>query len=300
VVGDNRINNQIIDNVVDYTQFIRKLGKIDYFFLGFQLLFYGFIAGVFVNLFIGLSGLPYSEFSANIYGFYTICLAIPVLLLFLMFNRNRFFISHINRRTSSGFIYFSYWWRIAIPIFTALLMGYYFVIALRNFRFFVMPFAILFIMISIFLVFDNPLTENGQIYILVDSVIDNIGNFEKVLFFWKRIAKKIKRKLKIGGYKVSQNDLVVYFSRKLLETNYDLTNDLICFRNWLLGNQRSCYEALTHILPKNKIKRQTGVSKSNKLSNRLERNWKITVEVTSFVGGVIAILTFVHVFFGLF
>lgn len=294
---DNKTNSQTIDYPVDYTQFIRKLKTIEYFLVGFQLFAYGFIAGIFVNLFIGLSGLPYSEFSANLFGFYAICFAIPIVLLSLLFNRNRFFISHINRRTSSGYVYFSYYWRIAIPSFTAVLMLYYFFYAFtRDIRFFTMPFAILYIMLSIFLVFDNPLTEDGQTYILVDSAIDNIGNFRKVMFFWKGIAKKIEQELRIGEYNVSRYDLIFYFTQKLLETDNDLTNDLISFRNWLLGNQRSCYEALTHILPKNKIKRQTGFLESNKLSNRLKRNWKIALEVSSFAASIATIITLVRVF----
>lgn len=275
---------------VDYTKFIRKLKTIEYFLIGFQLFAYGFIAGIFINLFVGLSGLPYSEVSANPYAFYAICLIIPAILLFLMFYRNRFFEGHINQKSASGFIYFSLSWRIAIPASTTVLMFYYFVTALRDFRFFVMPFAILFIMMSIFVVFDSPLTEEGEIYILVDSAIKNLRNFKKVLFFWKRIAGKIEKELKLGDYRVSRNDLVFYFTQKVLETNENLDGDLISFRNFLLGEQRSCYEALTHIIPKNKIKRQSRVSQSNKLSHNLRRNWKIVVEITGFAASIATII----------
>ena len=282
---------------------------IEYFLLGFQLSVYGFISGIFVNLFIGSSGLPYSLVSANPYGFYAICLAFPIILLFLLFYRNRFFIGHINQKSSSGFIYFSHWWRRAIPVSTVFLMCYYFFYAFtQDYRFFTIPFVVLFFMLAIFEIFDNPLTEEGEIYILVQSMISNSNNFEKVEFFWKKIAKRIEKKLRIGEIRVSRSDLVYYFSKRLLQTNDDLTNDLISIRNWLLGNQRSCYEALTHIIPKNKMKRfeevqqpkaleeQKGLEREqqiefNKLSNKLRRNWKVAVELVGFVASIATIIT---------
>ena len=304
MTADNKTDNQ----TVDYTKFIRKLKTIEYFFLGFQLSVYGFISGIFVNLFIGLSGLPYSEVSANPYAFYAICLAIPAMLLFLLFYRNRFFINHINKKSSSGFIYFSHWWRIGIPIMTAFLMFYYFFYAYtRDFRFYLIPFVVFFIMLAIFDIFDKPLTEEGETYILIDSVIQNLSNFEKVQFFWKKVAKRIEQKLRIGEMRVYRRDLVYYFSKKLLETNYDLSNDLFSIRNWLLGYQRSCYEALTHIIPKNKIRRLEEAKQPmaveeqiefNQISNRLRRNWKIVVEIVGFAASIATIITLVLLLIG--
>ena len=219
---------------VDYKQFIRKLKTIEYFLLGFQLSAYGFISGIFINLFIGLSYIPYSEVSANLYAFYSICFAVPAILLFLLFYRNRFFVNLMNKKSSSGFIYFSHWWRVAIPLMTTFLMGYYSFYAITgDFRFSVIPFVVFFIMLAIFDIFDKPLTDDGEIYILADSAIENLGNFKKVLFFWKKIAGKIEKELKLGDYRVSQNDLVFYFTQKVLETNQDLANDLVSFRDFL-------------------------------------------------------------------
>ena len=82
---DNKTDSQTAGNPVgpvDYKQFIRKLKAIEYFLLGFQVLAYGLISGILVNLLIGLSGLPYSEISANPFAFYSICFAIPAMLLF--------------------------------------------------------------------------------------------------------------------------------------------------------------------------------------------------------------------------
>lgn len=296
---DNKTNNQ----PVDHAKFIRKLKTIEYFLLGFQLSAYGFISGIFVNLFIGLSGPPYSEVSANPYAFYAICFAIPALLLFLLFYRNRFFVTRINKKSSSGFIYFSHWWRIGIPVMTTFLMLYYFFYAYtRDFKFYLIPFVVFFIMLAIFDIFDKPLTEDGETYILIDSTIQNLSNFKKVQFFWKKIAKKIEQELRIGEVKVNRSDLVYYFSKKLLETNYDLSSDLISIRNWLLGDQRSCYEALTHIVPKNKIRRFEGVKQPKaleeqneykKISNRLRRNWKMAVEIVGFAASIATIITLV-------
>jgi hypothetical protein len=288
VTTDNQTDNQ----PVDYTKFIRKLKAIEYFLLGFQLSIYGFISGIFVNIFIGLSGSPYSEVSANPYAFYAICLAIPALLLFLLFYRNRFFITRINKKSSSGFIYFSHWWRRGIPVATAFLMLYYFFYAYtRDFKFYIIPFVVFFIMLAIFDIFDKPLTEDGETYILIDSAIQNLSNFKKIYFFWKKVAKKIEQELMVGEVKVSRSDLIYYFSKKLLETNYDLSRDLIAIRDWLLGDQRSCYEALIHIVPKNKMRRLEEVKQPrtleeqieyNKISNKLRRDWKMVVEIVGF------------------
>jgi hypothetical protein len=304
VTADNKTDNQTVDN----TRFIRKLKPIEYYFLGLQLSVYGYLSGMFVNLFIGLSGPPYSKVSANPYAFYAICFAIPALLLFLLFYRNRFFINRINRKSLSGFIYFSDGWRIAIPVMTGVLMFYYFFYAYtRDFRFYVVPFVVFFIMVSIFSIFDKPLTEEGETHILVDSVIQNLGNFEKTQFFWKKVAKRTEQKMRIGEVKVYRSDLVYYFSKKLLETNYDPSNDLICIRDWLLGDQRSCYEALTHIIPKNKIKRLEGATppktvkaqiEYNKMSNRLRRDWKVVVEIVGFAASIATIIALVLIIIG--
>lgn len=288
---ESKTDSQLSDSLDDYTKFIRRLTKTEYFLLGFQLFAYGFIAGIFVNLFIGLSGLPYAEFSANLLGFYAICFGIPAILLWLMFHRNRFFTNRINKKTSSGFIYFKRYWRVAIPSFTATLMGYYFFYAFtRDYRFVVLPFAILFIMISIFQVFDSPLTEEGEIYILAESAIDNFTCFRKVQFFWKYMAGKIVRELKIGEFCVSKSDLVYYFSEKLLKTNKDLSKDLIDFRNFLLGKQRSCYEALIDIVPEDKVKRQ---KRALELSGDSPASIKLIVAVVSFVASLATIISLI-------
>jgi hypothetical protein len=113
--------------------------------------------------------------------------------------------------------------------------------------------------------------------------------------------------MRIGEVRVYRSDLVYYFSKKLLETNYDPSNDLIRIRDWLLGDQRSCYEALTHIIPKNKIKRLEGATppktveaqvEYNKMSNRLRRDWKIVVEIVGFAASIATIITLVLILIG--
>jgi hypothetical protein len=59
---------------------------------------------------------------------------------------------------------------------------------------------------------------------------------------------------------------------------------------------------LTHIIPKNKIRRLEGAKQPeakeeqieyNKISNRLRRNWKIVVEIVGFAASIATIITLV-------
>jgi hypothetical protein len=300
VSNDRKEVSQPINSPVDYTLFVRKLVIIDYVLLGLQLGAYGFFAGVFVNIFIAASGLPYSLISANPIAFWSICLIFPALLLSVLLYRNRFFLKKINEKTAGNFIYFAHWWRRAIPLFTAFLMCYYTFVALtQDFRFIAIPFACLFFMISLFEVLDKPLTDDGETYVLIESIIRNGNNFKKVQFFWKKLTFRIEDLLKNGQYDVSHNDLLVYFNEKFFETSYDFSADLISIREWLMGNQRSCYEALTHIVPKNKIrqihKTQTifGRERAERklLNKKTAKNWKIAFEITGFIASIATIIT---------
>jgi len=249
VTADNKSDPQL----VNYQTFIRKYSKSDYIFIGIQLFIIGWLAGICFNIFLGLSGSPFFELPANPIAFYPIALAFPVSLLLIMSRRNAFLTGRINEQSSDRILDFYYGWRYLIAALIVMLAVYYSIYGFHEFRFFVVPLVISFYLFGIFTIFDKPLTQEGEIYILFNTLIKNSSNYGKLQSYWKKASKKIERQLRRGEIAVSRNDLNYYFSKRLMETKEDITNDLICFREWLLGNQRSCYDALVRFVPKEKI-----------------------------------------------
>jgi hypothetical protein len=62
----------------------------------------------------------------------------------------------------------------------------------------------------------------------------------------------IENSLKAGNItisgKESNRNLTYYFSKRLIETNADVSKELQEIKDWLLGNQRSCIEAIKSII----------------------------------------------------
>lgn len=299
---NNAGGTETVDSIVDYTKFVRKLEVLDYFFLGTQLFLYGLIVGVFVNLIIASFGMPYLQVPSNPLAFWAICAVFPAILLGLLFYRNRFFVKRINQQRAGNFIYFTHWWHRAIPILTAFLVGYFVFVALsQDIKYVTISVVTFFILFGVYQIFDNPLTNDGEIYVLVDSMISNGNNFKKVQFFWKKLTPKIENQLNEGAFQVSNEDLNLHFSEKFFKTKYDFTADLVCIRDWLLGKQRSCYDSLAHIVPKSKIRQispNKRVRKSNNdLANKFRDNWKLAFEIAGFIASIATIISVIIIFF---
>jgi hypothetical protein len=283
-------NNTTENEPVDYKKFIRKFGLAEYFFVGSQVLLYGWVAGIFFDLFLGLSGPPFESVAANPDTFYAISFIFPIILFLVLLRRNSF-LTHINKKNAGGYLEFGRIWRILIPVSAGFTILFYvtYAVQFHAIKFYVLPFVLFFIFAVIFQIFDKPLTNEGEIYISFDMVMKNIqnGNFNKLQANWKGLANKIEHQLKNGEIYLSRKEIVYFFSVKILQTNDDLTNDLECIRNWLLGNQRSCYEALTHIIPKEKF----GKNSPNWFVKNPERT--IRYVLAGFLSIILLILVFV-------
>jgi hypothetical protein len=126
-------------------------------------------------------------------------------------------------------------------------MFYYSVYGFYDRRYFMLPFFTFFSFTAIYMIFDGPLTQEGEIAILFEMLSSPLNNFHEAQQYWKRIAKKIESMLRAGNIELSSKDLVYSFSKKLLETSDDISNDLLSIRDWMLGRRRSCFEAIKHI-----------------------------------------------------
>ncbi|HML02654.1 MAG TPA: hypothetical protein VK487_04690 [Candidatus Bathyarchaeia archaeon] len=113
-----------------------------------------------------------------------------------------------------------------------------------------MSIAVFLFMVPLFLIFDRPLTEEGEITILFEMLSSSINNFHEAQRYWRRLAKRIEELFEFGNIRLSRKDLIYNFSWTFLEGNRDLSNDLISIREWMLGRTRTCLEALRNIYPK--------------------------------------------------
>jgi hypothetical protein len=132
-------------------------------------------------------------------------------------------------------------------------MFYYIVYGFHDPRYFMLPLVVFFFFTAIYMIFDSPLTQEGEIVILFEMLSSHLSNFHEATQYWKKIAKKIENMLRAGSIQPSSKDLAYYFSKKLLETNDDISNDLLSIREWMLGRQRSFLEAIEHINPEIKL-----------------------------------------------
>jgi len=104
--------------------------------------------------------------------------------------------------------------------------------------------------ISLYMIFENSLTEEGEITILFELLSTSINNFHDALKYWEKLAKKIERMLREANIQLSSKDLLYHFGKRLLETTDDISNDLLGIREWMLGRERSCFNGLQGLNPK--------------------------------------------------
>jgi hypothetical protein len=234
---------------------IRVLTKSELFFLGFKVFFYTWIGSTFLLLALASYGiaLPLNTALDQII-FYAVWFLIPILSLIPVARRNHFFKKAIEKPNSHRKILkFHYSWKILVPILTGLLMFYYFVYGFHDVRYFMVTIPVFFFFSALYMIFENPLTQEGEIYILFELLSSPITNFHEAVKNWERLAGKIEKMLRFGEIQVSSKDFVHNFSKSLLENTGDFSNDLISIRDWMLGRTRSCFEGLKHIYPEIKL-----------------------------------------------
>jgi hypothetical protein len=231
-------------------RYVRELTISELVFLAFRVFVYTFVGGVFVLLYLVMLGFPLQN-PWIFYGLWFIPI-IPFMILALGRNhilRNGFKKPNSHRK----YLQFSYFWRKAVPILTVLVMFYYVVYGFHDPKYFTFPLIIFFFFTAVYMIFDGILTQEGEIAILFEMLSFSLNNFHEAIQYWKRIAKRIERMLRAGNIQLSSKDLVYYFSKKLLETNDNLSNDLVSIRDWMLGGHRSCFEAIKHINRETKL-----------------------------------------------
>jgi hypothetical protein len=219
--------------------------------LEIKVFLYTWIGVTFLLLFMSMFGFSLPQNTLFIYGFMFL---IPILFMILALFRNRIFRRGFKRPESHRkYLQFTYGWRILVPFSTFTLMFYYSIYGFHDPRYFMIPFVVFFFFTAVYMIFDGPLTKQGEIVILFEMLSPLLNNFHEAQRYWERIAKKLEQMLNAGNIGLTSKDLVYYFSKKLLETTDDISTDLVSIRDWMLGRRRSCFEALQHINPEIKL-----------------------------------------------
>lgn len=231
-------------------EFVRILTKSELGSLAIECLIYGWAGGIFLAIFFAMAN---PQFFSTPFLLYLVWFLFPLLFIIALLRRNQFLVSHFNEKNHRKFLEFTYRWRTLIPVLTGSLILYYIVYGFYDAKFFMIPFVVFLYMVPIFRILDRPLTEEGEIFILFEMLTSTTNNYNESIEYWKRLAKKIEKMFRVGEISVARKDLVYYFSIKLLKTNEDISNDLECIRDWMLGRRRSCFEAITHIIPKERF-----------------------------------------------
>lgn len=252
MTSDNKIKIQTTEGEPTVT-FVRQLTKPELISLGTQVFFYGLTCGIFLSLFVVITA-PWVLIAPFV--LYFIWFALPVLLIVALLSRNHFLTSHFNEKRHGSYLEFGYRWRILVPVLTFLLVFYYsvFGFAFHDPKYFALSITVLLFMIPLFLIYDKPLTEEGEITILFEMLSSSISNFHEAQQYWKRLAKKIEKLFKAGNVQVLRKDLIYNFSMTLLEGNEDISDDLTGIREWMLGRARTCLKELSYVCPKTNLR----------------------------------------------
>lgn len=225
--------------------YVRELTITELVGLGLRVFLYTWFGMAFLLLFMAMFGFALLQNTLVLYGFWFF---VPIIFVILVSQRNRLFRNGFKRPDSHRkYLQFTYIWPTLVLVSTIAAMFYYIVYGFHDPRYFVIPLVVFFFFLAAYIIFDEPLTQEGEIAILFEMLSSYSNNFHEAQQYWKRIAKKVESMLRAGNIQLSSKDLVYSFSKKLLETNDDISNDLLSVRNWMLGRQRSCFEAIKHI-----------------------------------------------------
>lgn len=284
-------------------KFVKEMTKIELGFLGFKVFLYTWVGGAYLLLFLATFGFSQLQEPIILYGLW---FSIPILFTILAFRRNHILRNGFKKPDSHRkYLDFAYGWRILVPVLTFLVMFYYFVYGFYDPRFFMLSFVTFFFFIALYMIFDGPLTQEGEIVILFELLSFSLNNFHEAQQYWKRIARKIERMLRAGNIQLSNKDLVYRFSEKLLTTDDDVSNDLTCIRDWMLGRRRSCFEALSHISSEIKlVPRQKSIfldwilKNPDKMVKYVFAGFLVTIALALKPDSINSILTYLRSLFG--
>lgn len=215
--------------------------KIDLLVSAMIIGIYGLFAGIFLLSYLISLYQPISEQAIAVY---VIMFSVPIALIIVAFCRNKLLRRTLKKTGHENYLRLAYNWRKMMFILTAVLVIFYYIMGLRDSKLTMLSFFSFFFFMSLYMIFENPLTEEGEVSILFELLEQPITNFHIAREYWERIARKVQRKLGDANIHLSSKDLVYHFSKKLLVTDDDITDDLISIRDWLLGRQRSCFDGL--------------------------------------------------------
>lgn len=244
MTSNRRTNVETTESELEI-RYVRELTITELVGLGLRVFLYTWIGMTFLLLFVTMFGFPLLQNTLFFYGFWFL---VPILFVILVSQRNRLFRNGFKKPDSHRrYLRFTYVWRVFVPVSTFAVMFYYIVYGFHDPRYFVLPLVVFFFFMAVYMIFDEPLTQEGEIAILFEMLSSTIDNFHEAIQYWKKIARRLESMLREGNIQLSSKDLVYSFSKKLLETNDNLSNDLLSIRDWMLGRRRSCFEGIKHI-----------------------------------------------------
>lgn len=244
----NSENTAQTDKSESEVKFVKEKTTLGRIVLGLTVSLYTWFGGAFLLLFLILWYPPISE---NPIIFNGIWYSFPIAFFIVALGRNRILLRRLKKKGHRDYLDFAYIWDKLVYILTFIVVVSYIVLGFNDPKYFMLSGFSLLFFIALHMIFSDPLTEEGEISILFELLSHPIEDFHEALKYWKKLAEKIEKMLKVGNIQIankeSNKDLVYYFSKKLLETTDDISNDLLSIKEWMLGKQRSCWEAIRNI-----------------------------------------------------
>ena len=174
---------------------------------------------------------------------------------------------------------------LPILIFGAL---YFIGIIVSNATLILFAFGTLVLIIPLYLLFVNFISEDHLADICFEALIDTMDDYEDRQIWFSRISEMVVRRLRIAGIKASASDFVFHFNMELLKGN-KIDEDLKCVHNWLNYETPFCYRILNKIYSSDKLK----PTSQGSLFERSSMNQAITsiaVQIAATIGTFIVFL----------
>jgi hypothetical protein len=225
--------------------FVNEKSRFERFILVSLAFIFGWACGVFLVLFMILQYPPIANYPILIN---VVWYLIPILLAVTAWRRNKILSNMLKNRGHRYFLNFAYVWGKLVLVMTPVLMGFYFIAGISDIKFVNLALLSFFLLSTLYMIFNDPLTERGEIILLFEMLKQPTENFQDAARYWKKLAHKIENMLREGNVAIKGRgagmDLVHYFSKKILETDEDISDDLQCIKEWMLGTRKSCFEGL--------------------------------------------------------
>jgi hypothetical protein len=204
---------------------------------------YGFFAGAFLMLFLIAM---YPTIFGNQLLNYVIWASVPITIVIFAFLRNILLRRLLRLSGHRHYLDFSYNFRklVYACVFTIVIV--YTILGYSDSRYYLLATTVFFGLMPFHTIFQDSLTEKGEIVLLFEMLSPPIKDFSETRKYWSKIAIKVEDKLSDSHITVSRKQLVYQFSKKLLicEDDKEITDNIGCIKEWLLGNQKSCYNGL--------------------------------------------------------